>query len=694
MIDGLWLSPKPWKLILEEGSFTVNAGTRIRLGMSSGIETLESAQSLVEALTDLFDLPLEFHGTRANPQFGHITLAIAGRDDQDLLEASGELSPQGYTLTIDGNGVSIAAIDEAGLRYGVQTLIQIARSSGRIWPALNIVDRPAVLSRGIMLDISRGRVPTLETLDSLVRLFAHFKINHLQLYTEHAFDFPSAPAIGAGTGAMTPEDILRLDEICRAHHVELAANFQSLGHQGRLLKLPEFEHLAETPWRFTFATDNDEVFELFDRLYGDLLPCFTSKLLNVNADEPWDLGRGVSKAMSEQVGYGGVYLHHIRRLHELATKHGVRMAMWADVLKHYPELIPELPKDILLIDWWYEDRERYESLDALAKSGIEFWVCPSTSSWSAIYPRLDNAFSNIFDYVEQGIAAGTTGVFISEWVESHHVQPVTSSIYPFLWGAECSWSGATTSREMFDAAVGLQVFRDRSGKVVAALRRLGAAMQNDPNWMTTWNSSMALYEDPLAGKIASLAPAEVVAEARSAATAIQPLLVQIPDPIWRGDLGFLTWQIRFACDKVEATRSVQALLEEIAASGETLDTHVERLDHAIDQLSRLRSALPPMIDEFERRWLAANRRSSIQFNLDKYLALQAQFDRAIAWLTSQQGVLLRGENVDASFATYDTGGYAVMHEATYLWVKELEGIVGYDALPDDIKDYLRDVGGG
>ena len=53
--------------------------------------------------------------------------------------------------------------------------------------------------RGLMLDVSRGKVPTLATLLALVDGLAAHKYNQLQLYIEHTFDFPSHPDIGAGT---------------------------------------------------------------------------------------------------------------------------------------------------------------------------------------------------------------------------------------------------------------------------------------------------------------------------------------------------------------------------------------------------------------------------------------------------------------------------------------------------------------
>jgi len=697
MNQGLLLSPCPKSIELTDGAFIVDSATRIQIGPNPNRERLHAAESLRTALVDLFDLNLGVVPT-ASPMGHSISLILAGTEghwypnDRFGWSSPASLGPEGYTLRIDGQNVIIAGNDEAALFYGAQTLIQIARSEGRRWPGVAIEDRPAVQHRGYLLDITRGKVHSIETLEKLIKTFAHFKCNHLQLYTEHAFDFPSAREIGRDSGALTPAEVLHLDQLCRKYHIELAPNFQSLGHQGQLLKVPEYEHLAETPWRFTFATANDDVFHLLDQLYSDLLPCFQSRLLNVNADEPWDLGRGQSMAMVEDRGIGGLYLHHLKQLHELTKKHGVRMAMWADVLKHHPDLMPGVPDDVLLIDWWYEATDRYESLDALSASGREFWICGATSSWISLYPRLENAISNIRDYVEQGIAAGATGVLISDWGDNGHDQPISHSLYPLLWGAECAWTGSTTSIESFDAAFGLHILHDRSGNLVAGLRRLGRAMQVEKNWLSGWNSAMALYEDPLAGKVASVAPASDVLAAYDAAIAFQPFLGQIPDPIMRGDLAFATRQILFACEKVENTRSIRELLSMMTEVDADRTELLRMFDARVDATRLLMQQLPAMVEEFERRWLASARRSSIQFNLDRFAGLVAQFERALRWLREQRNRFASGNEVDAQLATYDTGGYAVLHEAVYYWIKELEAIIGYEALPADIKDYLRDAG--
>jgi hypothetical protein len=93
--------------------------------------------------------------------------------------------PEGYTLTISKSGIEIHFRENGGLRAAMATLRQLLREYGRKLPCLKIRDWPDFPRRGVMLDISRGRVPKLATLLELVEKLADFKINEFQLYTEH-----------------------------------------------------------------------------------------------------------------------------------------------------------------------------------------------------------------------------------------------------------------------------------------------------------------------------------------------------------------------------------------------------------------------------------------------------------------------------------------------------------------------------
>ena len=82
--------------------------------------------------------------------------------------------PEGYRLSISEDGIHIVAHDAAGAFYAAMAMRQIARQSagaGEL-PCLRIEDWPDFPHRGVMLDISRDKVPTMETLYALVDLLA------------------------------------------------------------------------------------------------------------------------------------------------------------------------------------------------------------------------------------------------------------------------------------------------------------------------------------------------------------------------------------------------------------------------------------------------------------------------------------------------------------------------------------------
>ena len=117
--------------------------------------------------------------------------------------AAAPANPEGYTLTIDRRGVQIEFRESGGLRAATATMRQLLHAHGRRLPFLKIRDWPDFARRGVMLDISRGRVPRLEILLDLAEHLADFKINELQLYTEHTFAYQKYKSVWKDWGALT-----------------------------------------------------------------------------------------------------------------------------------------------------------------------------------------------------------------------------------------------------------------------------------------------------------------------------------------------------------------------------------------------------------------------------------------------------------------------------------------------------------
>ena len=104
---------------------------------------------------------------------------------------------QGYILAITAEKILLTGHDAAGLFYAEQTLNQIKRQfadTGKL-PVVRIEDWPDFPNRGVMLDVARDKVPTMETLFAHVDMFASLKFNQLQLYTEHTFAYPGHEVI-------------------------------------------------------------------------------------------------------------------------------------------------------------------------------------------------------------------------------------------------------------------------------------------------------------------------------------------------------------------------------------------------------------------------------------------------------------------------------------------------------------------
>ena len=345
--------------------------------------------------------------------------------------------PEGYTLTIDRKGVRVEYRDDGGLRAACATLRQLLREYGRKLPCLKIRDWPDFARRGVMLDVSRGRVPKLETLLDLVERLADFKINEFQLYTEHTFAYRNYKSAWQSWGALTAAEIRTLDARCRELGIDLVPNQNSFGHLRYFLEHPKVKKLAEVsePYegstgdflRFptTLAPNNPGTIKFIGKLYDELLPNFSSKFLNVGCDETWDLGRGQSKKLCERRGKGRVYVDFIKQIHRESTKRGHRMMFWGDIVLNHPELIKSLPKNVIALNWGYEKNHPFEKeTSTFAKSKVPFYVCPGTATWMTLLGRHDTAFDNLRLAAETGRKHGAMGYLNTDWGDGGHPQPL------------------------------------------------------------------------------------------------------------------------------------------------------------------------------------------------------------------------------------------------------------------------------
>ncbi len=466
------LLPRPRTLTPAHGTFSLRDQGALVLEGAAGALFEPAVQRLQSALK-----PTGYAwslGTEAEPVLRLRLVPAAG------------LPAQGYALSIMPGSLTLEASDPAGLFYGVCTLAQIIQQAGPELPALQITDWPDFPARGVMLDISRDRVPTMPALYALVDRLAGWKINQLQLYTEHTFAYSQHPEVWAAASPMTAEEIRALDDYCRERFVELVPNQNSFGHMHRWLQHPRYAGLAEThdlfdtPWGmqmqgpFSLSPVDPGSLVLLSGLYDELLPNFSSRLFNVGCDETIDLGQGRSREAVAAAPPGRVYLDFLLKIYNEVTARGRTMQFWGDIIIHHPELISELPRDVITLEWGYEANHPFDEHAAqFGGSGLPFYVCPGTSSWNSIAGRTTNALANLAAAAEAGLRHGATGYLITDWGDNGHWQSPAVSDLGFVAGAAYAWAWEANAALDVPQAVSLHAFADPTGCLGQAAYDLG-----------------------------------------------------------------------------------------------------------------------------------------------------------------------------------------------------------------------------
>jgi hexosaminidase len=358
---------------------------------------------------------------------------------------------QGYSLTITPERIDAVAATPTGLFYAVQTLVQLLQLSGERLPTLRCTDWPDFATRGVMLDVTRGKVPSMQTLFETIDMLASWKINQVQLYFEHIFAYRNHPQVSAGASPISGEEILALDAYCRQRFIELVPNQNTFGHLTKWLIHDRYRNLAEAPdgcdtrWGhydtpLSLNPGDPASLELVRSMLDELLPHFTSRQVNVGCDETIDLGHGRSKQAVEERGEGRVYLEYLLKIHQEVQRRGYTMQYWGDIIMEHPELTPELPRNALALEWGYQADHPFDAHGALfAASGIPFVVCPGTSSWNSIVGRTDNALENLRNAAHNGRKHGAVGYLITDWGDNGHWQPLPVSFVPMAYGAALAW---------------------------------------------------------------------------------------------------------------------------------------------------------------------------------------------------------------------------------------------------------------
>lgn len=484
----MYIIPEPQKWKINEGKFEISYGDRIVIDNSCYDKAKSYALYLQKTVYEEtgFDLMV----TKGDSKNAVITLKMANN-----------LAREEYHIIVDESGIYISAATNAGLLYGVQTLIQIIKQAGLGIPYMDIQDYPDIPDRGLYYDVTRSRIPTLDYLKKVVDKVAHYKLNQFQLYIEHSYLFENLSEVWRDDTPLTSQEVIELDAYCRERNVELVPSIASFGHLYKVLRTKSFDHLCERPElcendfgfvdrmeHHTLDVSNPESMQFVQKLICEYMSLFSSDKFNICGDETFDLGQGRSKELADKIGIQNMYLNFVKELCEFLVEKGKTPMFWGDIICKFPEAIKRLPKETICLNWGYDENQNDEFIRKLAEAGAVQYCCPGVRGWDQFVNQIEESYDNIRRMCAYAMKYHAKGVLNTDWGDCGHVNHPDFGVIGLIYGAAFSWNKNIPSFEKINKQISQLEFEDPSEEFVGLVAGISK------NWIYKWRNAVNFKE--------------------------------------------------------------------------------------------------------------------------------------------------------------------------------------------------------
>lgn len=398
----LW--PQPQSIIQKEGKpFTPSGSIRIYLSsiadinIHSLVEVWDSHKSKFESIGLIPVVDLLSPASECNTQ------CIVCHVNSRLCVEKGS-----YKIIIRSNQVRMVSHDRQSLGYAISTLIQLLQlyKDDNIIsvPVLEINDSPSLPYRGVLLDVSQGRVPNLKTLKYMLDNLSLLKMNQVHLYTRFRHPLDSVWQL-----CYTCSELLEIDKFCMARGMQLIPVLD-VGPK------VQFEETALLQGVF-----NDYISHFTNSDFINIGPRLSSFILDCPDNESISIGDAakflpIKDKMLLICGYP---------LHELK-----------------PQLLQQLPPHLMFAEYGMQANYDFMShCKSLADSGHGFIVCPGTAAWNSLAGCPEAAVYNIYNSVKCASSQSGLGLLVCNWTGRGYLTHLPFSWPGLLIAAGLAWNG-------------------------------------------------------------------------------------------------------------------------------------------------------------------------------------------------------------------------------------------------------------
>ena len=374
-------------------------------------------------------------------------------------------SPEGYVLEINGKQVTIKAVGQAGLFYGIQTLNQLLEDSHDQQieiPSCRITDYPEIPYRAIHVDVKHHLDVGKYYYDLMDRLAA-VKINAVIIEFEDKLRYQKAPLVASGN-AISIDEFATLSKYAKERFIEISPLVQGLGHASFILKHEEYKHLRDdSTSQWAFDPLNPGTYDLQFALYEDAIAATPyGKYLHVGGDEVGTLGKS---ELAKKSGMKPIELQMfwLKKVTDFAEQHNRIPIFWDDMVfklsnlyettydkdipadkvnqlwKENEHLLNEnlhlFPKNCMYMRWNYDYSKipgNEKAIDWYKANGLNVMAATSAQQIWPMIPRNRSNCQAIKDFCELTSKKKMSGILCTIWDDaSPHFETVWRGIYDF-----------------------------------------------------------------------------------------------------------------------------------------------------------------------------------------------------------------------------------------------------------------------
>lgn len=342
--------PKPQKIVIENGTIDIQSGINI------------STENIAKKTTENFTNYLKDY--KLNIVKKGIPLLLI------LKENDTKLQNEGYSLQISKKNIRIEAGSEAGIFYGLQSLLQLAENGTKL-PLLYIEDTPRFAYRGLMMDVSRHFFDVAFVKKQLDML-AYLKMNRFHWHLTDgtgwrvAIDkYPKLTEIAswrsiadwkqwwasdrkyvtedtpnAYGGFYTKDEMKEIVAYAKERHITVIPEIEMPGHSEEVLAVYPELACTEKPYTSSeFCIGNKKTYTFLEDVLTEVIEIFPSEYIHIGGDEAsrehWKKCKKCQRlmkkeGMKEEAELQSYLIKHIEKF--LHTK-GRKLIGWDEILE-------------------------------------------------------------------------------------------------------------------------------------------------------------------------------------------------------------------------------------------------------------------------------------------------------------------------------------------------------------------------